>query len=131
MSIYIIEPNRQIIPLNINIIIKLSFVDCSIIPVISGANPAPTKLAKFCNPPIVPTKLYGEISATNAHVGDILSPKQKIVTPITQTITKMLSINGNARIAIDATKHPAIIGVRRAKTAVYPFFYHKIRDNPT
>ncbi len=65
------------------------------------------------------------MSATNAHVGDIRSPKQKIVTLITHTIIKMLSINGSAKIAIDATRHPMIIGVNRENTAVKPF-YHKI-----
>ena len=51
--------------------------------------------------------------------------------PITQTIAKMLSINGKTKIAIDATKHPPIIGVNREKTAVNPFFYHKVRDDAT
>ena len=41
---------------------------------------------------MVPKSCGGEISITRAHVGEIFSPRQKIVTPITHTITKILSI---------------------------------------
>ena len=40
---------------------------------------------------MVPKSCEGEISVARAHVGKILSPRQKIVTPITHTITKILS----------------------------------------
>ncbi|MFV9931263.1 MAG: hypothetical protein AB8V10_02050 [Francisella endosymbiont of Hyalomma asiaticum] len=58
---------------------------------INGAKPAPIKLAKFLAPPIVPRSCEGEISVARTHVGEIFSPRQKIVTPITHTITKILS----------------------------------------
>ncbi|MFV9960639.1 MAG: hypothetical protein AB8U96_07840 [Francisella endosymbiont of Hyalomma scupense] len=48
-------------------------------------------MAKFLAPPIVPRSCEGEISVARTHVGEIFSPRQKIVTPITHTITKILS----------------------------------------
>lgn len=104
---------------------KLLFVTSRITPVIKGAKPAPMKLAKFWAPPIMPKSCGGDISATRAHVGEILSPRQKIVMPMTQTITKISSIKGITNIDIEAIRQPVIIGVKRETMTEKPFLIIK------
>lgn len=60
----------------------------------------------------MPRSCEGEISVARTHVGEIFSPRQKIVTPITHTITKILSNKGIANIDTEAMRHLIIIGVK-------------------
>ena len=70
------------------------------------------------------------MSATNAHVGDILRPKQKTAIPIVQIITKILSMNGKLSIEIAAIRQPQIIGVKRENTGLRPFLIRRSESIP-
>lgn len=64
-------------------------------------------------PPTVPTDSFDEMSATRAHIGDILKPKQKILMLIITIEIVKLSINGSMIIDSPATAQPNIIGTKR------------------